>query len=134
MRCNAGASAVEFALVSPILIVMLFGIIAYGLYFAAAHSLQQIAAEAARASVAGLSDAERRELARRSVSLALAPPSLLRAEHVTLQFGTDAADPYVYIVSLSFDARVLGIAPLAEIIPVPNLVLTKSARVRRGGL
>lgn len=48
---DEGATAVEFALVLPVLLSILFGIIAFGQYFAIANSLQQFAAEALRYSV-----------------------------------------------------------------------------------
>ena len=53
--------AVEFAFVAPILL-LLFGIMDY--VFGIDHSIQQIAAEAARSSVSGLNDAERPRTAR----------------------------------------------------------------------
>lgn len=53
--------AVEFAFVAPILL-LLFGIMDY--VFGIDHSIQQIAAEAARSSVSGLNDAERSRIAR----------------------------------------------------------------------
>ena len=53
--------AVEFAFVAPILL-LLFGIMDY--VFGIDHSIQQIAAVAARSSVSGLNDAERSRIAR----------------------------------------------------------------------
>jgi Flp pilus assembly protein TadG len=47
-RGERGASAVEFALVSPLLFTLLFGAIDYGLYFADALTVQQSVADAAR--------------------------------------------------------------------------------------
>lgn len=54
--------AVEFAFVAPILLLLLLGIMDY--VFGIDHSIQQIAAEVARSSVSGLSDAERSRIAR----------------------------------------------------------------------
>nr|WP_319249273.1 TadE/TadG family type IV pilus assembly protein [uncultured Celeribacter sp.] len=51
LQQDEGATAVEFALVLPVLLSILFGIIAFGQYFAIANSLQQFAAEAVRYSV-----------------------------------------------------------------------------------
>jgi Flp pilus assembly protein TadG len=47
-REDRGASAVEFALVSPLLFTLLFGAIDYGLYFADALTVQQSVADADR--------------------------------------------------------------------------------------
>ena len=47
-RSERGASAVEFALVAPMLFGLLFGIVDYGLYFADVVSVQQGLGDAAR--------------------------------------------------------------------------------------
>jgi Flp pilus assembly protein TadG len=55
-RCataDDGASAVEFALVLPILLLILFGIIDYGLWFEDSISLRQGVRDAARQGVVG---------------------------------------------------------------------------------
>jgi Flp pilus assembly protein TadG len=49
-RDERGASAVEFALVLPILVLFLFGIITYGYMFSVRQALTQAAAEGARAA------------------------------------------------------------------------------------
>lgn len=46
-----GVAALEFALVFPVLFLVLYGILSYSLVFAAQHSLSQAAAEGARAAV-----------------------------------------------------------------------------------
>ena len=46
-----GASAVEFALVLPILLILVFGIISFGLYFAGALGMSNASREAARYAV-----------------------------------------------------------------------------------
>jgi Flp pilus assembly protein TadG len=48
VRCRRGASAVEFAIVFPLFLFALFGIVMYGAYLAVVHGVQQLAAEAAR--------------------------------------------------------------------------------------
>uniref|UniRef100_UPI00289A9E19 TadE/TadG family type IV pilus assembly protein n=1 Tax=Brevundimonas sp. TaxID=1871086 RepID=UPI00289A9E19 len=49
-----GAAAVEFALVGPILILLLIGIVVYGGWFLTAQTVQAVASEGARAAVGGL--------------------------------------------------------------------------------
>lgn len=46
-----GATALEFALVFPILFLMMYGMLSYALIFAAQHSLSDAAAEAGRVAV-----------------------------------------------------------------------------------
>ena len=130
---GSGTSAVEFALVSPILLMLVFGIIVYGLYFGAVHALQQITAEAARSSVAGVSNNERNLLARQSVDRALSDSMLFRKEDVSVAVGDDPVDPDIYMVTLTFDSRAMGFGSVSGLVPVPSVILTRTMRVRRGG-
>lgn len=61
-RDQSGAVAVEFVLIAPILLTLLFGIITTGYFMGVSHSVSQLAAGAARASVAEL-DVHGRDLA-----------------------------------------------------------------------
>lgn len=50
-RDDRGAAAVEFALVVPLLLLLVFGIISFGLYFASALALSNSARQGARSAV-----------------------------------------------------------------------------------
>lgn len=50
-RGREGVAAVEFALVGPILVLLLIGIVVYGGWFLMAQSVQALASEGARAAI-----------------------------------------------------------------------------------
>lgn len=68
MRCRKGANAVEFALIAPILFFLLLGICYISIYLSIGHSLAQLAADASRYALSGLTRTERIELAGRWAS------------------------------------------------------------------
>ncbi|WFE77027.1 TadE/TadG family type IV pilus assembly protein [Roseinatronobacter sp. S2] len=78
-----GAVAVEFALIAPLLIALVFGTISFGYLFGVSHSVQQLAAEAARVSVKGLEDDEREELAKDYIINAKLRYPLLRQDAIS---------------------------------------------------
>ncbi|WP_375453555.1 TadE family protein [uncultured Methylobacterium sp.] len=132
-RCRSGNAAVEFALVTPLLLLFA-GILGFGVYLGAAHTLREIAAEAARASVAGVSDGERASLAQGAVQRSLASGSMFRAGSVGVSVGTSPSDATVYTVTLTYDTSVLGLRGLGRLVPLPPDLLTSTVSVRRGGL
>lgn len=70
-REERGAAIVEMALVLPLLLALLMGVLVYGQYFMLAHSVQQAANDGARASIVGLDAADRRAVATRAVGRSL---------------------------------------------------------------
>jgi Flp pilus assembly protein TadG len=62
-RSESGMAAVEFALVAPILLMMIIAVLVYSIYFSAVIGVRQAAAEGARAAMAGMSTSERSSLA-----------------------------------------------------------------------
>ena len=61
--CEQGLAALEFALLAPALLMLVFAVVLYSFYFAALMGVRHAAIEGARAAVAGLSTAERTALA-----------------------------------------------------------------------
>ncbi|PJG45842.1 pilus assembly protein TadE [Sphingobium sp. LB126] len=61
--CTRGLAALEFALLAPALLMLVFAVVLYSFYFAALMGVRHAAVEGARAAVAGLSTAERTTLA-----------------------------------------------------------------------
>lgn len=62
---------IEMALVLPLFLALLMGILVYGQYFLLAHSVQQAANDGARAAIVGLDAADRRAIATRAVDRSL---------------------------------------------------------------
>lgn len=123
-----GAAIVEFTLLLPLLLYILLGILSYGQYFLIAHSLQQIANDAARATVAGLNPDERRTIATGTVGRETgALPSMGGAVSVSV---TETADTVT--VRLSMDSRDAALFRTA-IVPMPDAVIRRTAVVRTGG-
>lgn len=132
-RCSLGGMAVEFALVLPVLALLLFGIVAYGAHLGAAHGVQQLAAEAARNSVGGLSDAERRRLVDTTMERSLGSyPFLDRAKVKVVSAALDDTGN-VYSVRLNYDAGGLFIFRLGPFVPLPAEQIVRSAAIQRGG-
>ena len=129
----SGASMIEFALVAPFLLLFVFGILIYGTYFAVAHNVQQLTAEAARASVAGISTTERESLAKQQISLSISSYALLRSSSLTVTVAALSSDANLYKVTTSYDATHLGLWSLSGIVPLPSSTVKREAVVRRGG-
>jgi Flp pilus assembly protein TadG len=68
---DRGAVAVEFALVAPLFLLLVFATMVFAIYFATFVAVIQGASEGARSSIAGISNAERDQLARSRVQLLL---------------------------------------------------------------
>ncbi|MBN9571802.1 MAG: pilus assembly protein [Alphaproteobacteria bacterium] len=127
--CN-GNAAVEFALVSPILLAFLLGIISYGGYFWLAHNVQELANDAARAAIAGLDGAERTSLAQDSLNSEIADYGALSPQKVRAEYrGSGEA----FTVSIAYDASGSAFWEATGLIPMPSSTITRSASVRLGG-
>lgn len=132
-RNEGGASAIEFAIVAPVLLLFLFGMLAVGLYIGTAHGVAQLAADAARASIAGLTDAERTAIAERQAMATAGNYSLVSPEHLTVQAAADPADATQFVVVLRYDASDLPIWAFSGLVPLPDKTIVRSATIKRGG-
>ncbi len=130
---RSGASAVEFAILAPLFLVVLFTMTAYGIYFGAALSVEQIAADAARYSVAGLTTDERSTLAREYVSQATFDNPLIDRQNLKVDVEADPEAPDQFVVSVSYDADKLPIWDLFSF-PLPSRQIRRFATIRIGGV
>ncbi|GAN00476.1 Mll7596 protein [alpha proteobacterium U9-1i] len=131
LRNEGGTAAVEFAIIAPVLIAMLMGIISFGSYFWTAHTVQQMANDAARAAIGGLSDPERTELARASLSAGMADQGMMDPTRMSVEISRTGPS---LTVSVAYDASDSIFAALSSLIPITETRVERSASIRLGGL
>jgi Flp pilus assembly protein TadG len=129
-RRREGSAAVEFALIGPIFLLLVMGMVVYGGWFWLAQSVQSLATESARAALGGLDDAERRQLAVAFVNREAALGSGLDPALIETTITSDAD---AIRVRIAYDARTNPILILAGPLPKPPSVIERSAVVRTGG-
>lgn len=128
---DEGTSSIEFALVASILLTILFGTFVYGHYFAVRIALVHAASEGARASVAGLTDAERETYARQAVQDTLSTyGNFIPAAGISVQ-TTPAASRFQVQVAFDFDR--LGYGALQSFVPLPDSRPAHISVAMRGG-
>ena len=130
---RSGSMAVEFALVAPLLLAIVMGIIGFGSFLGFAHSLQTAASGSARAALAGLDPAERVAIATRAAQLSIAASPLLRSDAVAIEAGPDVDDPDLFTVTLRYDLNVTLLKLVPRLVPLPQH-LSRAASIRRGRL
>lgn len=134
VRDDRATSAVEFALLTPVFLLLLTGMLAYGIYFGAANSLQQLTADAARTAIAGLNEAERNRLVEAYLDNNADEYLLIDSTHLTYSIDDDTGDPNQYLVTLRYDASELPIWNLYVPLPLPSSQIAYSSTIRKGGI
>ena len=130
---RAGTSALEFAIIAPLFFLALFTLIAYGVYLSVTHSVQQIAADAARTAVAGLNPAERITLVNRYLDSSRLDYSFINRANMHVAITDDPGNPDQFTVSISYDSSDLPIWKLFTF-ALPQEKIERYATVRVGGL
>ncbi len=133
LAARDGAIAVEFAMIAPVFLMILFGIIMYGSYLSVVHGVGQLAAEAARSSVAGLNESERSSLANSYVTGNVNSYPLIDPAHLTVNAATSGSDANVFVVTVNYDASGMFIYSLPTFVPAPSSTIVRSAAIPRGG-
>jgi len=130
--CEQGLAALEFALLAPALLMLVFAVVLYSFYFAALMGVRHAAIEGARAAVAGLSTAERTALAQD------------RAQAVISGYGTLLAaggGPVVtavpdatgtFRVRVSYNMSGSPMMRYAAFVPMPSPTVSASVIVTNG--
>ena len=130
LRNSGGATAVEFALIIPVLLLFLLGIICYGGYFWMAHDVQQLANDSARAAIAGVDAGERSKIAADTVRNNALTLDELAAARTKVAVAESAT---AFTVSVSYDASGSPFWALFDLLPMPSATIARSATVTLGG-
>lgn len=130
---KSGTAAIEMALVFPLFLTLCLGILAFGIYFGATHSVQQLAADAARYSVAGLNTDERIALTNTYVAQNASKYLLLDARNVKVASTLSEQDASNLVVRVTYDAKGLPIWRFVKFVQLPSPLIARVAVVHRGG-
>ncbi len=129
-RDQRGSMAVEFAIIGPLLVLLLLGIVVYGGYFMLSHSVQQMADDSARAAVAGLTDTERQQLASTAMANDAKAYNYLVTNNLKLSYADQNS---TLTVQIAYDASTSPFWALNGIVPMPPSNIVRSASVQLGG-
>ncbi len=127
---RSGNAAVEFAIVGPVLLLLLMGIFTYGGYFLTAHTIQQLTNDAARASIAGLDDEERLALAREAMQAGIANQDFMRGDLADVSLTRNGE---MVSVAVTYDASEDVYWAFQSLIPAPPHSIVRSSSIRVGG-
>lgn len=107
-----GTVAIEFVLIAPMLFALLFGIVTLGYFMGISHSVNQLATGAARVSVTGLNQSERKNLADAYLAEAGKRYPLLVPAALTSSVTFDGTAPAGITVKVDYaiDGSLLGVA------------------------
>lgn len=130
-KSRRGTSAVEFALIAPFLLMLVGAILAYGSIFATSLSVQQIAAETARATIGGLSDSERKTLAEAKLAAIAGKYPMLDPAKMAFAFSQDeGAD--LSRLTFTYDMAGHPAYVLDKLLPLPASPLSHSMIITDG--
>lgn len=133
LKNESGTAALEFAIISPVFLFMIVALLAYGLYFGAAHTVQQISANSARAALAGLDLNERQALASATAFASVGRNGLIRSDDLAVQVTADTDQPELIYVTVTYDAASLPIWNLGPPLPLPGKTIRHVSVIRAGG-
>ncbi|MCV9996817.1 pilus assembly protein [Pararhizobium sp. YC-54] len=128
-----GAAALEFAIIAPLFFLTIFTMIGYGIYLSASHAVQQIAADAARTAVAGLSATERKSLATSFIQTSTLDYAFINKTKLTVDVEDDVSNLNQFTVTIVYDSSELPIWKLFSF-ALPDEEIKRYATIRLGGI
>lgn len=115
-RDERGSPAVEFALIAPVFMLFLFGIVQFGFAFFTYNDMFNGAREGARRLAVGVTESEAINRAEESMTL---------ARNYSFVPASSSHDVTMSVTLTLADAMIISV------IPLPDIVLTASATMRK---
>lgn len=133
-RNKNGTAAIEFAILAPVFLLILMGMIAFGLYLGVANAVQQLAADATRTALAGIDPSERQTLATSYIQKNAAKYSLIDPAKMQVNVDNAQSDTNQFTVTIRYNAQNLPIWNLMTGLPLPDTTITRASTIRLGGI
>lgn len=133
LRPDSGLAAVEFILVAPLFLMLIFATALFGVYFGTWLAVSNAAAESARASIAGLSNTERATLAETTAKTIFAgyAPTFNWTKVKDFKAAAVTGSPNLFQVTITYDISALKLLPFSDL--VTGNSLTATSIVPNGG-
>jgi Flp pilus assembly protein TadG len=125
-----GAAAVEFAIIAPLFLLMLFGIICFAMLFGTYNAVQQMSADAARAALAGLTATEQASLAQSYVSNIVSSYGFIDPTKITVSTNSSTN---TFSVTISYDMSNSYIFKFGGVLSSASPIVTRTAAIQTGG-
>ena len=132
LHCQNGIAALEFALVAPALLMLIFAIIIYSFWFSALLGVRHAAAEGARAAMAGLSSSERADLARARAQAVINGYGTLLSSGGTPDIQAQPDGIGQFKVQVRYDMSRSRLMRYAAFVPLPSTTLGATVIVTNG--
>ncbi len=130
-----GVAALEFAILAPVFLLLVFAIIIYGAYFATTIAVVGAASEGARATVAGLDAAERQSLGTAAVNGVIqswAP--FLDVALATVVIAPSGSDPAILEIQVTYDLSAVIGGGFVGFLPLPDSDIVATVQIANGGM
>jgi len=132
-HARRGTAALEFAIVAPIMLLVMIGIMVFGLYLTLCHEVQELASSGARASVAGLTQSERNTLAQSFINNFVSLSGLLVPADLAITTATTGTPATSYQVSVTYNLKDTPIPALGKLVNFTSTSIQRTAIVQFGG-
>lgn len=130
--CRRGTSAVELALLFLVFLSVISGIVAVGLHRAVVHDVQQLAADAARCSIARLTKTECGSITSVDITSNAAIYPLINASKLSVSTTTSSPSANVSAVMVNCDDASTMFIQSLHVVPIPPSRVTRSAAISGG--